>query len=155
MSNHGQLVSLVLMIGLSTLMVSACVLVHYETLRMASLLMPRLTIQPRKRILFVMGAAFIAHSTEVWLCAVLFYVIGHFSGLGGIEGRFEGTFYEYLYFSTVSYTSLGLGDIYPTGDLRILTGVEALIGLAMIAWTGSFTYLAMEKFWSLHRTSTD
>ncbi len=38
---------------------------------------------------------------------------------------------------------------------RTAAEAEALVGLAMIAWTGSFTYLAMEKFWSLHRTSTD
>lgn len=147
--------SLSVTVVLAVAMVAACVLVHYETLRYASVLMPRLTIRPRKRILFVMGAAFIAHSAEVWLCAAMFYVIGHFGGLGGIAGKFGGSFYEYLYFSTVSYTSLGIGDLYPTGVLRILTGVEALVGLAMIAWTGSFTYLAMEKFWSLHRTSAD
>jgi hypothetical protein len=66
-----------------------------------------------------------------------------------------GAFPEYIYFSTVSYTSLGLGDLYPTGALRLLTGVEALQGLAMIAWTGSFTYLAMEKFWILHGARED
>jgi hypothetical protein len=76
-------------------------------------------------------------------------------GMGSIPGKFVGGFYDYLYFSTVSYTSLGIGDLYPTGVLQLLTGVESLIGLVMIAWTGSFTYLAMEKFWSLHRTRTD
>jgi hypothetical protein len=160
MNFSGDVASLGLMAVLAAAMVGVCVLVHYETLRFASLFMPRLTIRPRNRILFVMGAAFFAHSVEVWLCAALFYAIGHVGlvdgwAIGGIEGKFEGSFYEYLYFSTVSYTSLGLGDIYPTGVLRILTGVEALIGLVMIAWTGSFTYLAMEKFWSLHRTSAD
>jgi hypothetical protein len=77
-----------------------------------------------------------------------FYVLAEKLGLGSIAGTFGGTFYEYLYYSTVSYTSLGIGDLYPTG-------VEALLGLAMIAWTGSFTYQAMEKIWSLHRTRTD
>jgi hypothetical protein len=105
-----------------------------------------------------MAAAFVAHSLEVWFCAVIFFVIGDLAGMGGmgsILGKFAGGFYDYLYFSTVSYTSLGIGDLYPTGVLQLLTGVESLIGLVMIAWTGSFTYLAMEKFWSLHRTRTD
>jgi potassium channel LctB len=39
----------------------------------------------------------------------------------------------------VSYTSLGLGDVYPGGSLRLITGVEALNGLLMIARSGSFT----------------
>ena len=56
-------------------------------------------------------------------------------------------FLDYLYFSSVTYTSLGLGDVFPVGHLRFLTGVEALNGLVLIAWTGAFTYLAMGKMW--------
>jgi len=155
MNWHEGFFSLVMTFGIAALMMGACVLIHYETLRMASVLMPKLTIRPRARILFVMATAFFAHSLEVWFCAVIFFVIGDLAGMGGVAGKFVGGFYEYLYFSTVSYTSLGIGDLYPTGALQILTGVESLIGLVMIAWTGSFTYLAMEKFWSLHRTRTD
>ena len=59
-------------------------------------------------------------------------------------------FSEYVYFSAVSYTSLGLGDIYPTGGLRLVTGAEALLGLLMIAWSASFAYLLMVELWPLH-----
>jgi hypothetical protein len=158
MNGHEGFVPLIITLVLAALMVGSCVLIHYETLRAASVLMSKLTIRPRARILFVMAAAFVAHSLEVWFCAVIFFVIGDLAGMGGmgsIPGKFVGGFYDYLYFSTVSYTSLGIGDLYPTGVLQLLTGVESLIGLVMIAWTGSFTYLAMEKFWSLHRTRTD
>ncbi|MGE5242209.1 MAG: ion channel [Bacteroidota bacterium] len=48
----------------------------------------------------------------------------------------------------MTYTSLGLGDVYPLGDLRLIAGIESLIGLLMIAWSASFTYLMMEKFWN-------
>ncbi len=152
---HEGLGELLFTMGLAVVMVGGCVLVHYEALRGASIIMPKLTIPPRSRILFVIAAAFLAHSLEIWLMAAGFYVLAENLQLGTISGNFGGTFYEYLYYSTVSYTSLGIGDLYPTGVLRILTGVEALVGLAMIAWTGSFTYLAMEKFWHLHRTKTD
>jgi len=155
MNWHESFLSLVITLGLASVMVGSCVLIHYETLRIASVTMPKLTIRPRARILFVMATAFVAHSLEVWFCAAIFYVVGDLAGMGSIAGKFAGGFFEYLYFSTVSYTSLGIGDIYPIGVLQLLTGVESLIGLVMIAWTGSFTYLAMEKFWSLHRTRTD
>lgn len=147
--------ALLVTMALAAAMVGICVLVHYEALRAASIAIPRLKLSPHNRILFVIGVAFLAHSVEVWLVAAGFYALAEWTGLGGIAGKFGGTFYEYLYFSTVSYTTLGIGDLYPTGMLRILTGVEAMVGLAMIAWTGSFTYLAMEKFWSLHRTRID
>ena len=51
----------------------------------------------------------------------------------------------------VSYTTLGIGDIYPLEGLRLMTGVESLAGLLMITWSASFTYLTMEKYWPLHR----
>lgn len=148
-------VSLFITMGLAVLLVAACVLVHYEILRLASVYLPRLTIRPRKRILFVMGMAFLAHSLEIWIYGIAYWLIAHSIAIGDIAGKVAGRFPEYIYFSTVSYTSLGLGDLYPTGALRLLTGVEALQGLAMIAWTGSFTYLAMEKFWTLHGVRGD
>jgi hypothetical protein len=54
-------------------------------------------------------------------------------------------------FSAVTYTSLGLGDYYPTRNLWLIAGVEALNGLVLIGWSASFTYLAMETYWPLHR----
>ena len=69
---------------------------------------------------------------------------------GMIAGQPADHFYDYFYFSMVSYTTLGIGDYYPLEGLRLLTGFESLVGLMMITWTASFTYLAMEKFWKLH-----
>jgi hypothetical protein len=150
-----QTTSLFMSMGLAVVLVGICVLVHYESLRLASIFMPRLTIAPRKRILFVMAAAFFAHTLEIWIYGIGYWVIANTLAIGDIGGKATGAFPEYIYFSTVSYTSLGLGDLYPTGALRLLTGVEALLGLTMIAWTGSFTYLSMEKFWGLHGARGD
>jgi hypothetical protein len=47
--------------------VIACVLIHYEVLRFASILLGRLTIPPRPCILAVMAAVFFAHTLEAWL----------------------------------------------------------------------------------------
>ena len=136
---------------ISMLLVAATVLTHYEALRITSLLVERTTSIPsRARILIVIFNTFIAHTIEVSYFAVSYYVLIEVFGLTRVEGIFSGSFYEYLYFSISSYTSLGLGDIYLQGRLRFLSGVEALIGLMMITWTASFTYLIMEKFWGLH-----
>ena len=45
------------------------------------------------------------------------------------------------------YETLGFGDIYPTGALRVVCGIESLIGLLMVGWTASFTYLEMRRYW--------
>jgi Ion channel len=134
----------------STVLVLIVVLIHYEVLRFTSVLLPRLTIRPRQRILVVILAAFFAHAVEVWLYAIVYYFLVDDAGIGRFGGTFQNHFSDFLYFSTATYTTLGYGDIYPTGDLRLVAGIESIVGLMMIGWSVSFTYLAMEKFWGLH-----
>ncbi len=43
------------------------------------------------------------------------------------------TFWTSLYFSTVNFTTVGSGSFDPTGYLRFLSGMEAVIGAVMIA----------------------
>jgi len=135
---------------LSTVMVLVTVLIHYEVLRLTSLLLPRLKIPPRQCILVVIASTFVAHTIEVWLYAITFFLVTDHFGIGSFGGSLEHHFVDYLYFSTATYTSLGYGDIYPLGGLRLMAGIETITGLMMIAWSASFTYLTMEKFWGLH-----
>jgi len=131
------------------------VLIHYEVLRYTSILLPRLSVPPRQRILAVIFAAFFAHALEVLMYAVAYYLLADHFGIGTFAGTLEGNFSDYLYFSTSTYTSLGYGDIYPLGGIRLMAGIETVAGLMMIGWSASFTYLTMEKFWSLHGTHHD
>lgn len=134
----------------STFLVVACVLIHYEMLRFTSTLLGRLTMPPRPRILVVMLAVFLAHTIEVWMYAIAYYLLRDHLGIGGFGGALENRFTDYLYFSTATYSSLGYGDVYPLGGLRLVAGIETVAGLVMIGWSASFTYLAMETFWGLH-----
>ena len=134
---------------ISAFLVATCVMIHYEVLRSTSILLGRLTIQPRPRILVVMVAVFLAHGLEIWMYAAAFLLAGHL-GIGSFSGMLELHFNDYLYFATETYSSLGYGDIVPLGGLRMMAGIETLTGLVMIGWSASFTYLAMEKFWGLH-----
>ena len=126
------------------------VLVHYETLLHASGLAERMTIPPRRRILVIIGAAFLAHLGEITLFAVGFWVMQLHPGLGKIGGELEGGPLDFLYFSMTVYTTLGIGDVAPIGLMRLPAGTESLVGLVLITWTASFSYLAMERFWGEH-----
>ena len=66
---------------------------------------------------------------------------------GWLSGNFNGTLTDAAYFSFTTYTTLGFGDIEPTGHLRFLAGIESLTGLVLITWTASFLYLEMRKDW--------
>jgi hypothetical protein len=134
----------------ATLLVIGTVLVHYEALRLTSDHLRNLKIPPRPRILVVIIAVFAAHTVEVWVYGIAYWLSIEAFGLGGFGGQPLAGFEDSLYFSAVTYTSLGLGDYYPTRNLRLIAGVEALNGLVLIGWSASFTYLAMEAYWPLH-----
>lgn len=143
--------SLIYTMAVCVLMVVLTVLVHYEALRLISdYLLPRLRVHPRQQMIFMMLAVFAAHTLEVWLYTLCYALMDAYPGFGEFMGNKEGNWVDYLHYSAVTYTSLGLGDLYPTGNFRLLTGVEALSGLLMIGWSASFTYIAMVRFWGLH-----
>ena len=134
--------------------VMVCLLIHYEWLRLTSLLIPRLTMMPpRARILVVMIMIFAAHTLEVWFFAGAYWATDRWLELGHfvVQTGHMNTMADFIYYSVVTYTSLGFGDILPTGGLRLLSGVEALTGLLLIGWSASFTYLEMQQLWALHR----
>lgn len=101
----------------------------------------------RRPMLAVLTLIFIAHLIEVILFAVAYWLID-LSGNGSFVGILAPTASDYFYFSIVSYTTLGIGDIAPEGAMRLVAGIEALTGLLLIAWSASFTYLMMERLWS-------
>ncbi len=139
-----MLPSLVLSVGLITL----CVLVHYEALRHMNDALPRVALtNQRQKVLLAIFGALGSHFAQITLFALAFFLLHHSLGLGLIGGRFDDSFATYLYFSAETYTSLGFGDIYPIGEIRMLAGAEALTGLLMISWSASFSYLEMRRFW--------
>ena len=131
----------------SLLLIALTTLIHYEVLRGLHVGLPRLRIPIRTKLLVVIFGAFVAHVLEIALYAVSLLALVHFPSEGSLSGEKTITFLECVYFSAETYTSLGLGDIAPLGPVRLLAGVEALNGLLLIAWSASFTYLSMEKFW--------
>ena len=123
------------------------VLVHYEALYRLAMLLPSLRIPPRFRVLVGVTGAFLAHVVEVWIFAVGYYLILKWDVKSKLGGNFDGSLLDCSYFSFSNYTSLGYGDIEPLGHIRFLAGLEALTGLFLIAWTASFMYIEMQKFW--------
>ncbi len=134
----------------TVVLVALTILIHYEILRVTSAHLSELPIPPRARITVVVGAAFAAHTIEVWLYGAAYWVLALQLGFPGFGGEAVTGFEDCLYFSAVTYTSLGFGELYPVAHLRLLAGVESLNGLVLIGWSASFTYLAMSRYWPLH-----
>jgi len=133
----------------SLLLIAATIAIHYEVLRFTSSRLTHLPLPPRMRIIVILTAALISHMVQVLLYAVAYLLLEDIGGFGTIDGDRGHDLEDAFYFSITSYTTLGIGDLYPTGGLRIISGMEALNGLVMVGWTASMTYLYMEKFWHL------
>lgn len=131
-----------------SIVVLVAVLIHYEFLFRLTLLLPKVKIRHRARIVLGVGGALVAHGVEVGFFALVYYAMHHAQGWGALTGNFDGTLRDCIYFSFTTFTTLGFGDIQPTGDLRFLTGVESLTGLVLITWTASFLFVEMQKFWN-------
>jgi hypothetical protein len=134
----------------SVVLVITTILTMYETLRLISNHLADLPVPPRARIIAVVLAAFAGHTLAVWTYGLAYWLLAVQWKLGSFAGLPVEDFFDCLYFSVVTYTSLGFGDQVPVSHARLIAGVEALNGLLLIGWSASFTYLAMERYWPLH-----
>ncbi len=57
--------------------------------------------------------------------------------MGGLGGHLEGDLLDFFYFSMATYTTLGIGDLHPSGVMRVVAGVESLNGLVLLAATSA------------------
>ena len=58
------------------------------------------------------------------------------------------TFEKATYFSVVTFTTLGYGDItLPEHEWRIMSGIEALNGTLLIGWTTAFLFAVVLRTW--------
>lgn len=138
---------MILTLFINTLVISMVVMVHYEILRLLTKLIPKLSIKKRLRIVVGILGAICAHILEMWIFAFGYFFMIQSKELGSLQGNFNGSLLDCCYFSFSTYSSLGYGDIEPLGHIRFLAGLEALTGLVLIAWTASFLFLEMKKFW--------
>lgn len=85
-------------------------------------------------LLVAVFGIFAIHTAEIWLYAALY------RALGAIPD-----FETALYFSTVSFASLGYGDIVLSHDWRLVAGIEAANGLILFAWSTAFLMSVMTR----------
>lgn len=139
---------LIILISLNLLLVGVAVLIHFETLYQLSNRLPDPLIHSRYRVLVGVCIILIAHVVEIWLFAAGYYGMLHIKGMGSLSGNItELTLLDCSYFSFITYTTVGYGDIVAHGYLRFLTGLEALTGFVLITWSASFLFLGMQKYW--------
>jgi len=136
---------MLIVLACTTVAIVFVVAIHYEVLTHLSE-----THFKRKwpaRLLLPIGVLIVifTHIVEVWVFGFAYFLAFSIGGVGEIVGEFSYKILDCVYFSFVNYTTLGYGDLVPNGSIRFIAGTESLVGLVLIAWSASFTYLEMQR----------
>lgn len=138
------------------IIIVACVIVHYEGLSALTRWAAHGVLPARMRIAVIICGQLVLHVIEIALFALGYSALSSQFDVGiltwiGLAGDGDipllDDFWDYFYYSAVSYTTLGFGDFVPVGALRFMTGLEAVAGLVLITWSASFTFLEMQRYW--------
>lgn len=101
----------------------------------------------RRSVLVLVNTAIIVialHSLEIVIWAGAYQLF--------VPTNELATFEEAVYFSFVTFTTLGYGDITLSAGFRLLSGIEALNGIILVGWTTAMIFSVVQYIW---RTSAD
>ncbi|MDX1563257.1 MAG: potassium channel family protein [Gammaproteobacteria bacterium] len=134
---------------LTTLAVISIIIgLHYEVLRGCIRFLPTLSHHRRRRVVILILVILVTHAVEVWIFALGYLFLLQWDTFGSVGGQTAvAGLLDLVYYSGMVYTTVGFGDIVPSGPIRFMTGMEALTGLVMITWSASFTFLEMQRDW--------
>lgn len=101
-------------------------------------------ISKRKRIYIVGGVVllmFLVSVAEVVVWALVYLMLGLIQGAEAA-----------LYFSTVTFTTLGYGDIVLSGPWRLLSAFEAANGIIMFGWSTAIVIAVVQRVYTAKDT---
>jgi len=100
--------------------------------------------RPKKSLPVIISTAIVLitlHLVEILVWALAYLLVLPQGELPTLESA--------LYFSAVTFTTLGYGDITLSSDWRLLSGFEAIDGILLIGWTTAFLFAVLQKTWSI------
>jgi voltage-gated potassium channel Kch len=84
-------------------------------------------------------ALIVLHTVQIAIWAIAYLVLVEVSELASFETA--------LYFSFVTFTTLGYGDITLSEPWRIMSGIQALSGILLVGWTTAFLFALVQRSW--------
>lgn len=129
-------------LALGTAIIFVTVLVHMAGMIMlgnfSDLLVDKLATRPRRArmlamVLIVLGL-FLAHTVEVWIWALAFWTTGAIP-------EFESA----VYFSAVTFSTLGYSDALISQEWRLMASLEGVAGFLLIGWSTAFLVAASTR----------
>ena len=131
---------------LTVVSVVASVGLHYEGLNHMARRLARGGGEKRRRVLFAVIGVLSLLATEIWIFGVAYWLALMLPDAGAVAGAGDGLL-DAVYLSAMTFSTVGFGDVAPHGAIRVIAAAEAVLGLFLIAWSATFTYLEMEQHW--------
>jgi hypothetical protein len=131
-------------LGLGSLLVAITVVIHTVGLIILSRSMSRMIQSLRLHrhdfaktcamVATVLGV-FVLHTVEVWVWAAAYFWVGAFQ-----------TFADALYFSTVTFSTVGYGDVTLDHAWRLFGSLEGINGFILIGWSTAYLVGAATRY---------
>ena len=77
------------------------------------------------------------HMVEIFTWAIAYLLLSKVTLIHTLEGA--------VYFSLITFTTLGYGDITLPTDVRILSGIEAMSGIFVFGWSTALFFAVMQR----------
>ena len=134
-------------IFVTILAIMASVLLHLVGSQRLVALWDQNALLRRWRIAVLVIVFIIIHMIEIGFFTVGISVLLQDGGYGYLEGLGTHDVGGLIYYSAITYTTVGYGDITPVGDLRLFAAIEALTGMVLVGWTASAIFTVMHRIW--------
>ncbi len=119
--------SLMAILTVAIHMVGLMVLMGFLRARSSHLHPHRSPMRQAVFIMLVILGLFVIHAVEIFAYAQLYIWLGEFQ-----------TLEEALYFSTSTFTTLGMGDVVIESQWRLIAAIEGFNGFLLIGWSTAF-----------------
>jgi hypothetical protein len=126
-----------------------CVLVHAVGVTIALRWLARLPVKPTRfwieirKLVLLAAWIILLHLTEIFAWAFFYDWRGAMPGMQ-----------RAVYFSAVTYTTTGYGDLVLPEAWRLVGAIEALTGILMCGWSTGFFFAAVSRRFSADATPT-
>jgi hypothetical protein len=84
--------------------------------------------------LMIVLALIVLHGLEIWAFALLYLAVDAVH-----------TLEEALYFSTISYSTVGYSDTHIVMDWRLLGAFESILGMILLGWSTAFFFRMLDR----------
>jgi voltage-gated potassium channel len=139
---------MLILIFTAFLLIAVTIIIHgYGTMTWLRYLVARKTladgqIRPANVLRVLISTAIVLitlHIIEIFVWALAYLLVVPDGELQTLESAF--------YFSAVTFTTLGYGDITLSSDWRLLSGLQAIDGILLIGWTTAFLFAVLQRAW--------